>query len=730
MSQAFTRRDFLKGSLSAAGLTVVAAVTPLGVQLINASPARGETPAGFKPSAFFEVTPENLVRIMVPSSEMGQGVRTTLPMIVADELEADWEKVEILQAPAAADFQSPLLHSQLTVASASTRGWYMILRKAGAAGRTMLIEAAAKKWNVPAAECAASKNVVKHLKSGQSLTYGQLCQDAAALEVPQEPTLKDEADFIYMGKFMARVDIPDKINGRAVFGTDVNLPDLHYAVAARPPAYGAKPESFDQKAAEAVEGVVAVAPSPNGVLVCAKSFTAALKGRDALNVKWGPGSHPDMDTAMVKNTLMGDLNKPGANAITRGDPQATLDQAAQTYEAEFYLPCIAHTTMEPMNFTAHVQKDRCDLWGPTQGQTVAQMVASGVTKLPPENIFVNTTLLGCGLGRRATPDFIVDALIASMVAGKPVKLIWTREEDIQHDFFRSGMGHRIKAGLDQGGGLTAWKHQVSCFSLSKYMGMELKDGIDYYTLWGLFDPPQSPAKSQMAYPIPNFSVDLVLSDLPVHVCPWRSVQNAPNAFATESFMDELAHLAGKDPLTFRLDALGDNKRAKRVLRDAAMNSNWGKPLPKGWGRGIAQHTCFGTYVAQVAEVEVNRSGQVICHRVDVSVDCGPIVNPDALKAQLEGAVNLALSTVLYEEVQFAKGGVVSSNFDDYPILRMSESPEVYIHLVKSDDEIGGIGEPGIPPLAPAVANAVFNAVGARVRSLPLTPDKVLQAMKS
>ena len=729
MRKDMNRRTFLKGATTALGLTIVASVTPAGVKLANAAGMTDGAIKGLSPSAFFEITPEDVVRIMVPSSEMGQGIKTTLPMIIADELDADWEKVEILQAPAAEAFKNPILHNQLTVASASVRGWYWILRNAGAAGRAMLIEAAAKKWNVPAAECMAEKGMIKHTKSDKSITFGEISMDAGKLEIPKEPTLKKEGEFRYMGKFMARVDIPEKVSGKAVFGYDVDLPDLHYAVLARPPAYGAKPEGFNESAAMAVDGVVKVIPTPRGIAVCAKYMEAALKGRDALEVKWSAGSHPDMDTAMVKDTIMSDLDKPGNNAITRGDPKMSIEKAPKSYEAEYYIPCVAHATMEPMNFTAHVQKDRCDLWGPTQGQTMTQGVAAKVSGLPPEKVFVNTTLLGCGLGRRARPEFVIEAVIASKVLGKPVKVAYTREEDIKYDLFRSAMGHRIKAGFDEKGRVNAWDHKVSTFSILKHMGMKLKNGVDGYGLWGLTDDPKAPSKGQMAYTWENFSVDQVITDLPIPVCPWRSVQNAPNAFATESFVDELAYQAGKDPLTFRLESLEGNMRAQRVLKHVAINSDWGKPLPKGWGRGVAQHTCFGTYVAQVAEVSVDKDGTVKVHRVDAAVDCGPIVNPDALKAQIEGAITLALSTVLKEEIMFADGGVESSNFEDYGLIRMSEVPEINVHLVKSTEEIGGIGEPGVPPLAPAVANAVFAATGARVRRLPLTYENVAEAMK-
>jgi isoquinoline 1-oxidoreductase beta subunit len=726
-----SRRDFLKGSLAATGLTIIASVTPMGIRLVNASEAKG---ASLKPSALLEITPDNVVKFMFPNSEMGQGTKTGHTMILADELEADWNQIEIIQAPAAKAFGNPIFGgTQITVASAATRGWYAPLRKMGAAGRTMLVEAAAKKWNVPASECSAEKGTVKHVGSNRSFTYGQLCLDAAKLEVPQNPVLKKESEFRYMGKFMPRVDIPEKVSGKAVYGLDVRLDGLHYGVLARPPAYGAKCLSFDEGAAMAVKGVKKVVPTGRGVTVIADNVEAALKGREALKAKWDQGNHPEMDSAYLEKSLTSDLEKPGANVVTIGDVKKALSEAKTVVEATYYLPCVAHATMEPMNFTAHVRTDRCDVYGPTQNQTGTQAVASKITGLPHEKVFVHTTLLGCGLGRRGgAQDFVVDAVTAAKAFGKPVKVFWTREEDIKHDYFRGAMAIRIQGGLDEQNHLTAWNHKISALSLSKSAGHPPKDGLDWYCLWGVWDnrPKPPPVYSRISYGFPNFSAELVLSDLPVTVCPWRSVQNAVHAFANESFMDELAHRAGKDPLSFRLESLKDNMRARRVLETVAENSNWGKSLPKGRGIGIAQHNCFGAYVAEVAEVSVAKDGAVKVHRVDCAADIGPVVNPDQVKAQIEGAVTIGVSTTLKEEIQFEKGGVASTNFEDYGILRITETPEINVHIVESNEPIGGIGEPGVTPLAPAVANAVFNATGARIRRLPLTPERVLAAMKA
>ena len=729
MDPTISRRSFLKIT----GLTIAVSLTPFGYKLVNASEQKGAS--SFKPNLWFEITPDNKVTISVGNSEMGQGVRTALPMIVADELEADWKQLNIVQGPAADPFKNPLIGAQVTVGSASVRGFYEPLRKAGAAGRAVLIKAAAETWKVPESECTALKGTVTHKKSNRSLTYGQLCLKAATLELPKNPPLKKEEEFRYMGKSMPRVDIPDKVAGKAIFGLDVNVPDMLYGVIARPPAYGAKPISYDQNAAEAVKGVQKVLPTPNGIAVIAESLDAAWKGRDALKVQWDKGSHPDMNSDSIEKAYMEGLDKPGAVVVNKGDAKKAIEDAPKKVEATYFVPFVAHATMEPMNCTAHVQNDRCDVWAPTQGQTATLMTAANLTGLPPQKVYVHTTLLGCGLGRRSRVDFVIDAVTASKAVGKPVKMVWSREEDLKYDAFRAATCQRIQAGLHSAGRISGLSHKVSCTSILRFSNPgAIRNGIDIYSLWGIFDWPYTPGYplvfSHTAYDFPNWYVEQYLSDLPIPAAPWRSVQNAPNAFVMECFMDELAQAAGKDPVEFRLEHLSNNMRARRVVQTAAEKAGWGKAMPKGKGRGIAQHSCFGTYVAQVADVSVNeKDGTIKVDRIVVAVDCGPVVNPDPIIAQMEGGVIESLSTALKEKVEFANGGVKTSNFDDYRILRMSEVPEIEVHIVKSKEKIGGIGELGVPPAAPAMANAVFNATGARIRRLPITPERVLAAIK-
>jgi isoquinoline 1-oxidoreductase subunit beta len=728
MAKSMTRRAFLKKSMATTGLTIAVSVTPFGFKLLNAS-GKGQTER-FKPNVWFEITPDNNVSITIGASEMGQGTHTSLAMVIADELEADWSLVNIRQGGARKEFINPIMHSQIAVASSSVRGFYAPLRKAGAAGRAVLVKAAAATWKVPEKDCQASKGTVLHLKSNKSLTYGELCQKAAKLPLPKDPPLKKESDFRYMGKFIPRLDIPPKVNGKAVYGIDFKVKDMLYAVLDRPPAYGSKHISFDQKAAEAVKGVKKVFPIPQGIVVCAESLAAAWKGRDALKVKWDGGALPQMDNAYIEKSLIGGLDKPGSIAENKGDAKKALQNASKRVKSTYFVPFVAHTNMEPMNCAAHVRKDGCDIWAPTQAQTIPQMIASQITGLPPEKINIHTTYMGTGLGRRAAPDFIIEAVIIGKVMGKPVKVVWTREEDTRHDPFRAAVSHRIEAGLDSRGRLTAWSHKAVAGSIMKDIDPKgIKNGVDIMSLWGILDFPNS-IENRITYDIPNFLVEFLISDLPIPVCPWRSVQNGPNAFAIESFVDELAHAAGKDPLEFRLEALKTNKRATRVLKAVAQMADWGKSLPKGQGRGIAQHACFGSYVAQVADITVNeKDGTFKVDRVFAAVDCGPAVNPFNIKTQIEGAITMALSTVLREEVMFSNGGVKSANFDDYSPIRITEVPDIEVQVIRSNDKIGGIGEPGVPPLAPAVGNAIFNATGARLRRIPMTPERVLEALK-
>jgi len=719
MKNDLTRRQFLK--VAGTGLAIAVVSTSDGFRLLSSAQA-AEEPISFHPSAWIKIQPNNTVIVVVNKSEMGQGVYTSLPMIVADELDADWKNVTMEVAPAGDAFKDPVYGMQSTGGSSSIRHMYEPLRKAGAAAREMLLTAAAQEWGVPVNECAVSQGRVRHLKGTRTLTYGDLSSRASKLSVPQNPVLKKESEFRYINTEVPRLDIEEKVNGTARFGIDSFIPGMVYAAIARPPAFGADLASSNQAAAAAVPGVKAVVSIHNTVAVCADSIDAAWKGRDALKANWRDAGHPEVSTTALEKTFLDALNTSGITAKKEGDVAGALSAAVKKVDATYILPFLAHATMEPMNCTVNVRADGCDIWAPTQNQTGVLASAAAITGLKPEQINVHTTFLGGGFGRRFERDFVEEALLLSRSTGKPVKLVWTREEDIQNDFYRPMNASRIKGAIDKSGRVTAWSHTVVCPSIfARVFPQMMKNGIDNAAVEGV---------ENMEYGIPNRLVEYVRLDTAVPVGFWRSVGSSHNAFTVESFVDELANAAGKDPLEFRLGMLAAHPRAQRVLQVAAEKAGWGKPLTKGQARGIAYHLSFGSYVAEVAEISVDRkTGAITVHKVTCAVDCGSVVNPAIVKAQMMGGLTMGLSAALKEKVEFAGGGVKSSNFADYELLRMSEAPEVEVHIVTSGEKLGGIGEPGVPPVAPAVANAVFTATGARLRRLPMNPETVLAAMK-
>lgn len=722
MSRTMTRREFIKGSMAGAGLVIAVSVTPAGYRLLSAKELEKDTTALFSPSVWLQIRSDNIVNIVVNKSEMGQGVHTSLPMIIADELDVDWKQIRVENAPAADKYQDPVRGMQFTGGSSSVRDMYDPLRKAGASARQMLLTAAAETWKVPLNECETIEGTVTHKRSGRTLTYGQLSAKAAGLKVPQDPPLKEKGRFKYIGTPHDRLDIHVKVNGAAGFGIDVQVPGMLYASIARPYAYGSRPASFDKNAAMKVKGVTNVMPLDTAIAVCAETPDAAWKGRDALKVTWGKGSDPDMNDEMLEKRFMGDLKKNGLSARNDGDVKAVLGKAPKKVGATYVLPYLAHTTMEPMNCTAHVSPDKCEIWIPTQNQSGVLGVAGKVTGLKPEQIHVHTTYLGGGFGRRFETDVLEEALRISKSVKKPVKLIWKREEDMQNDLYRPANCSRIEGGLDENGQLVAWSHKIVCPSIfARVFADRVKGGIDPAAVEGL---------ENMEYEIPNLRVEYVRIDTPVPVGFWRSVGSSHNGFTVESFVDEMAHAAGKNPLEFRLGLLKNHPRPRRLLEVVAEKAGWSKPISGAEGRGIAQVPSFGTYVAQVAEVSVNKKdGTIKVHRVVCAVDCGDVVNPAIITAQMEGAIIMGLSAALKEGISLAGGGVKSSNFDTYQLLRISEAPKIEVHIVRSGEKLGGIGEPGLPPIAPAVANAVFNSTGIRLRRLPMIPEAVMEALK-
>ena len=713
MKTDMTRRDFLKKS------SLVVAATALSDKffLYNASPAIAATETAFKPHAFVEIATDDTVTVWLGQTNLGQGTHTGIAMVIADELDADWDKVEAKMALAAEPFKNPHANAQFTGGSTSIRSRWDLLRKSGAAARQMLVAAAAKEWGIDAQKCKTEKNRVIH-PDGRSFTYGELVPKAKKLPVPEDPPLKDPKQYRIIGTARDRLDIPDKVEGRTVYGIDVVVPNMCIAAVARPPRFGAVPVSYDTGAAMAVKGVLKVVPFDNKIGVCADTTYAALQGRAKLNIQWTSGSHPDLDDESLDRQFQEDLQKQGVVSDSTGDAQKALAEAAIKLEGSYKVNFISHAQLEPINCTAHVEKDRCRLWVPTQGQTWSQTAAAKTSGLPADKVEVNTTYVGGGFGLRVTTDPVVDAVSLSKTMGRPVKVMWTREDDFANDYFRPGSISTIKAGLDNEGRLTCWSHKVASPSImSGLMPEQVKDGIDPSSLHGIPD---------MIYTLPNRHIEYVMMDLPVQIGFWRSVGYAINVFAIETIMDESAHAAGKDPVQFRLAHMEKDSRPYRTLSLLANKADWGGKVPAGRTRGIAVGSCFGSSAAHMAEVSVDRkTGKVIVHKLVCAIDCGPAVYPDAIAAQMEGAAVMALSVAFHEKIHFINGGVKTTNFDEYQLLTMSDVPEIEVYISDSKHEIGGVGEPGLPTVAPAVANAVFKATGVRLRELPFNREALI-----
>ncbi|WP_306533433.1 xanthine dehydrogenase family protein molybdopterin-binding subunit [Geobacter sp.] len=713
-----SRRDFLKAGAVLGGGLIIGVHLPLGT-------AAGMEPPGetFTPNAFIRIGTDDSITVIVNKAEMGQGVYTALPMIVAEELEVDPSTIRVEAAPVTPAYNHAEWGIQATGGSTSVRTEWERLAKAGAAARMMLIAAAAREWKVKPDQCRAEKGFVLHRASGRRLSYGKLAERAARLKPPAEVRLKDPKEHTVIGRPVRRLDTPAKVNGTAIFGLDVAIPGMLTAVVARPPVFGAKAKIIRHDQAEKVPGVKRVIPIDAGVAVVADSFPAALKGREALAIEWDEGPLAGLDSGRQRDQYAEMAKKPGAVAARRGDPDTALKGAAKRIEAIYEVPYLAHAPMEPLNCVASVQPDRCDIWTGTQMQTGDRNAAAKITGLPPEKITLRTMFLGGGFGRRAVPDshFVREAVQVSKAIGKPAKVIWTREDDIHGGWYRPTFHNELAAGLDAAGMPIAWRHRIVGQSIAigtPFEGGMVKNGIDETSVEGAADSP---------YEIPNFLCDYHMAPAGVPVLWWRSVGHSATCFVKEGFIDELAHLAGKDPYQYRRQLLKKHPRLVGALDLAAEKAGWGKALPEGRGRGIAVHESFGSIVAQVAEVSVGTKGEIRVHRVVCAVDCGRIVNPAIIAAQMESGVAFGLSAALHGAITFKNGRVEQSNFLDYPIIRMDEMPRVETHIVRSTEKPGGIGEPGVPPVAPAVANAVFAVTGARLRTLPMTPERVLAA---
>ncbi len=711
-----SRRQFLKAS---AGLTL-AVYVPLGLAAEKAAAAVLE------PNAFVRIGADNSVTVIVKHIEMGQGTYTGLPTLVAEELDAAWSQIHVEGAPADATrynnlFMGPL---QLTGGSTAMANSFEQMRRAGATARAMLVAAAAERWKVAPETITVSEGVVMHKASKRKATFGQLAEAAAALPVPAAESikLKDPKDFVYIGKHAPRKDSKAKINGTAIYTQDIRLPDMLVAVVAHPPRFGAKVASFDATRAKAVKGVVDVFGIPSGVAVLARDFWSAKKGRDALSVVWDESAAMKLGSMELELQYRALLEKPGAVARQDGDVAAGLLGAKKQLISYFQFPYLAHATMEPMNCVVKLSTDGCEIWNGEQSQTMDQGAVAALLGMKPEQIKIHMLYAGGSFGRRAstTADYILEAVhIAKAINGRaPVKLVWTREDDMRAGYYRPMYVHRLSAGLDANGKITAWQHRIvgqSIVAGTALEGFLVKNGIDGTSVEGARNLP---------YAIPNIVVDLHSPKSGVPVLWWRSVGSTHTAFSTETFIDELAQLAGRDPIAFRRELLAQHPRHLGVLELAAEQAGWGKPLEPGKagekrGRGIAVHESFHTFVAQVAEVTVKKDGSYSVDRVVCAVDCGIAVNPDVIRAQMEGGIGFGLSAALHGAITLKDGVVEQSNYTDYPLLRMDEMPKVDVHIVASNEKPTGVGEPGTPVIAPAVANALFAATGQRLRNLPL-----------
>ena len=700
-----TRRAFLETAGAAGAGLVISFYLPSGPRF------RSSAAGPFAPNAWLRIGADDSVLVIVDRSEMGQGVTTALPMLLAEELEADWSRIKIEFAPADKAYTNPMFGMQGTGGSTSVRAAYTPLRKAGAAARELLVAAAAQTWGVEQAECRAERGAVVHAPTKRRLTYGKLVAKAATLAAPPAVPLKDPKDWKILGTRVRRLDTPPKVDGSAQFGIDVKVPGMLVAVIARSPVFGGKVKSVDAVKAKAVPGVRQVVQISSGVAVVADGYWPAKKGRDALAVTWDDGPTASVSSATIAQLFGQRAEQPGAVARHDGDPDGTLGSAPAKVDAVYDLPFLAHATMEPMNCTAHVRADGVDIWAPTQFQTGAQGLGAKMGGVTPDKVKVHTTYLGGGFGRRFELDFIQEALETSKAVGAPVKVIWSREDDIRNAQYRPANHHRLRAGLDASGQPVAWTHRIVAPSImARVFPDTIKNGLDEEAVEGGVGMP---------YTISNVHVDYLLTDTGIPVGFWRSVNNSYNAFAVESFIDELAHAAKKDPYEFRRDLLGKAPRHLGALNLAATKAGWGTPLPAGRARGIAVYKSFDSYVAEVAEVSVGSDGAPRVHRVVCAVDCGPVVNPDIVEAQMQSAIVYGLTAALWGEITIDKGRVQQSNFHDYRMLRLAEMPVVEVHIVPSSDAQGGVGEPGTPPIAPAVCNAIFALTGKRIRKLPI-----------
>ena len=717
---AVSRRAFLQDT----GLLLGFALTGASTESVFAAPAsrvvENEATGTFAPNGFIRINPTGTVALVMPMAEMGQGVYTALSMLLAEELEVGLDQIQVQHAPANdALYANSFLHIQTTGASSSVRAFWTPLRQAGAVGRNLLIVAAANRWNVDPATCHAKNGVVFNASGSKHLSYGELAKAAAKLPVPPAASvrLKDPKDFSLIGTRAKRVDSSIKVDGRVLYGIDARLPGMKVAAIAISPVLGGKAKTVDEKAALAVKGVRQVVNIDEAVAVVADHMGAAKKGLKAAAITWDDGPNGKVNNADIVKQLEEESKTPGAVARNDGDAGKALAQAQQRLEAVYQVPFLAHAAMEPMNCTVHLQKDRCDIWVGTQAMSLTQSLVVELTGMPRDAIKIHNHLIGGGFGRRLEADGTVLAVKIARHVDGPVKVIWSREEDIQHDMYRPYYFDRLSAGLDAAGNPVAWTHRIAGSSIAaRYIPYWFKDGLDLDAVEGAAKPP---------YELPNIHVDYVRVEPPgVRTAFWRGVGPTHNVFVVESFMDELAHAAKQDPVAYRKGLLGHNPRALAVLSLAAKKAEWGSPLPARHGRGVSVQFAFGSYLSQVAEVEVAADGSVKVKRIVCAVDCGMYVNPDTIEAQVEGGTLFGLTAALRGSITFKDGRVEQSNFDNYLPMRIDEAPVVETHLIKNAEAPGGIGEAPTAIVSAAVTNAIFAATGKRVRSLPIDTNSL------
>jgi isoquinoline 1-oxidoreductase beta subunit len=715
-----SRRSLLTGGLASGVL--LAFHLPLRAANEPVQPPDA-TEGRFAPNAFIRIDADGRTTLVMPQVEMGQGVYTSIAMILAEELDADMARVALAHAPPDDKlYGNPMFGIQATGNSNSIRAWWMPLRKAAAGARAMLVQAASAQWQVEPASCTTSNSTVLHQSSGRRLGYGELIEAARGQTPPNDVPLKQPKDFVYIGKPLKRLDTPDKVNGKAVYGIDAMLPGMKFATVAACPVFGGKVGKVDDAAALKVQGVRQIVVLDDMVAVVGDHMWAAKKGLDALKIDWDEGPHAGISSEDVWRDLRGASEKDGVVAKTTGDVNKALT-AGERIEASYELPLLAHATMEPINCTVHLKPDSCEIWTGTQVMTRVQSEVAKTAGLSPDKVIVNNHLLGGGFGRKLEPDMAVAAVRIAKQVDAPLKVVWTREQDIQHDVYRPAYRDTIAATLSSDGKVSAWKYKVAGSSvMARWFPPAFQNGIDIDAVDCAVDMP---------YDIPNFEVAYVRAEpLSVPTGFWRGVGPNNNVFAIECFMDELARKAGRDPVEFRRAMLGKNPRMRAVLDLAAEKSGWGQPLPARVGRGVCVQPAFASFIATVVEAEVDDMGEVHLRRVTSVVDTGIAVNPDTVMAQIEGGLVFSLTAALYGEITIAKGRVQQSNFNDYRMLRIDQMPKIEVHVVKSGEAPGGIGEAGVVAGAPALRNAIYAATGVALRRLPIDRSLIAAGRKA